>query len=113
MCIRDSINAEYGTPNSKTHTMRPLTPVNIAAARIFGTRIGNYAHKKSGNKVFRQKLRGPRMADYYSTPLKQMNLPGFVDMEKMVRVNRRERQAKRLALKQSAGSQQPMGKGKK
>ena len=84
---------------------------------------------------------GPRMADYYSTPLKQMNLPGFVDMEKMVRVNRRERQAKRvrrrtdsvlltivclsvsltrtprapaqLALKQSAGSQQPMGKGKK
>eukprot|EP01108_Squamamoeba_japonica_P001244 TRINITY_DN149_c0_g1_i2.p1 TRINITY_DN149_c0_g1~~TRINITY_DN149_c0_g1_i2.p1 ORF type:complete len:105 (+),score=20.32 TRINITY_DN149_c0_g1_i2:3-317(+) len=83
MCIRDSINAEYGTPNSKTHTMRPLTPVNIAAARIFGTRIGNYAHKKSGNKVFRQKLRGPRMADYYSTPLKQMNLPGFVDMEKI------------------------------
>ena len=38
--------------------VRPLTPVNIAAARIFGTRIGNYAHKKSGNKVFRQKLRG-------------------------------------------------------
>ena len=38
--------------------MRKLKPAIVAASEVFGTKIGNYASLKSGNKQFRKKLKG-------------------------------------------------------
>jgi hypothetical protein len=40
--------------------MRLLTSTIVASARIFGTRIGNYAHVRSGNLHLRAKPIGTK-----------------------------------------------------
>ena len=56
---------------------------------------------------------GPALVDYYEkTPLEE-KLIGAYDERAAVRRARRDRQAKRLALKTAKGSQQQSGPGKK
>lgn len=38
--------------------MRTLASTIVASARIFGTRIGNYSHVRTGNKHLRAKPSG-------------------------------------------------------
>lgn len=37
---------------------RNLQPLAVAAARIFGTRVGNVHSLRSGNKVMRREMKG-------------------------------------------------------
>jgi hypothetical protein len=126
--------------------MRLLTSVIVASAQIFGTRIGNFSHVRTGNKHLRAKPIGKRkkkkqkkknifllifffdllrflrwrvcdfigsvLNDWYRPRLSSMKLFGYEDPRILIAQARRQRLARRTALKLAKGSPQSPKKTK-
>ena len=72
--IRQQFFFLLGCRRSRTLRRARQLPVPVASARIFGTRIGNYGHGRTGNKLLRRKAKGPALADWYRKPLASQKL---------------------------------------
>ena len=94
---------------------RALGPPKVAAAEIFGHRIGDNG-QRSGWKWLNKKPRiADKITDYYLRPFKTYKLPGWIDEKQQTKFWQRQRRMKRgkMPVKKGEGKRAKKGKGKK